>query len=653
MRTRVGLLLLALLAIPVVPLASDSAEALTGGFASAPRSISQSAVSGGVTLTWSAPADTGNGILNYRIQKSSTGLNDGGWSDVATPATSPYTVLGLANTAIYLRIAAVTSAGTGAYGYPWATVYKTTTKTRSSTAIVYDIDNSATVSSSFTRVRYLFENTISTASNYADVDFYKWAQGGTVATSISTSVTASPTITNLQVPSPAVPFTIQANVADLTVYSSVASTGYYSNAITNGFGINGRVELWDSNYGVYQNGLSPVGDNSTYDYDDQPSAGSYGSFQVHNLDLGKTVFAWNQHGVAKPDIGFGDGSGIALHSDWTFCGGNNSLCPAVSSFGLTIFVNSPITPLADNTPPTVSRIDSRTLGKSGDTITVRSNELGTVYLVSQTVSVTDYNSIANAASYLKASTSISSTNTNTTITLGYQSDGLYNLYAVDLLNNVSTGILGTVRIDNTAPTASSIAVGSTGTTIQLTASETITNSLQVFGMFAASDSGSAISINSIAVSGKVATLGLSRAIPAGATVYFSYTPASGLAGGRLVDLAGNEMAAIASRTITNNSTSPITVTLTLPDPISKGTAITASVSVSVAGKVTFYMSGKRIAGCLNKVASGATPISVTCTFKPAVTARQTISATLTPTLSAYPTTTSSVERYILKRTTTR
>lgn len=653
MRTRVGLSLLAALSALLAPIHSPSAHALTGGYASAPRSISQSAVAGGVTLSWSAPADLGNGIVNYRIQKSSTGLNDGGWSDVATPTSSPYTVLGLTSSAIYLRIAAVTSAGTGAYGYPWSTVYKTTTKSRSSNSIIYDINNSGTVSASFTRVRYLFENTISTASNYADVDFYKWAQGGTVATTVSTSVTVQPTIANLQVPSPNVPFTVQANVSDLTVFSSVASTGYYSNAITNGFGISGRVELWNSDYATYQNGLSPAGNTSIYDYDDQPAVGTYGSFQVHNMDQLKTIFAWNQHGVAKPDIGFGDGSGIAQNSDWTFCGGTNNYCPSISTFGLTIFVNSPITPLADNTPPTVSRIDAKTIGKNSDTITVRSTEVGTVYLVNQSVTVTNAASITGAATANKNSVSISAANSSTTLTLSALNDGLYNLYAVDSLNNLSTAVAGTIRIDNTAPTASSIAVNTAGNAIIVTASETITNTSQVTGIYTVSDSGSALSVTSTSFSGSIATLTLSRTIPAGAYVTFSYAPSGGAASGRWIDSAGNEMAAISTRSITNNSVSQITVTLTVPDSISKGVSITASVSVSVTGKVTFLLAGKRIPGCLNKVASGATPITVTCTFKPALTARQTIAATLVPTIGAYPTTTSSVERYILKRTTTR
>lgn len=651
MRLRIWLVIVALSASSIVAFTSPSAIALAGGFASAPRSISQSAVAGGVALSWSAPADVGNGVINYRIQKSTTGLNDGGWTDVATPSTSPYTVLGLPASAVYLRIAAVTSAGTGAFGYPWSTVYKTTTKSRSGNSIVYDVNNSGTVSSSFTRVRYYFENTISSSSNYADVDFYKWAQGGTVASTISSSVTVQPTISNLQVPSPAVPFVVQANVSDLTVFSSVASTGSYSNPITNGFGINGRLEIWDSDYATTQNGLSPAGNTSTYDYDDRPSAGGYGSFQVHNMDLYKTVFAWNQHSNAIPDIGFGDGAGIAQHSDWTFC--SSTYCPNVSTFGLTIYVNSPITPLADATPPTVTRIDARTLGKNGDTITVQANELGTVYLVNQSVSVSNLASITAAAAANKNSVSISAVNTNTVLTLSGLNDGLYNLFAADSAGNLSSVISATIRLDNSLPTASSIVVSSSGATVSITANETITTSLQALNIFSFSDSGSAISVSSVAVSGLVATLTLSRAIPANATVYFTYTPSAGAAAGRLVDIAGNEMAAITSRLVTNNSAAPVTVALTVADSISKGASITITASASVAGKVTFTIAGKRIPGCINKVASGSTPIAVTCTFKPALSSRQIITATLVPNLGAYPTTVAAVERFIQKRNSRR
>ncbi|MFM6940846.1 MAG: hypothetical protein ACKOXI_02570, partial [Candidatus Planktophila sp.] len=297
--------------------------------------------------------------------------------------------------------------------------------------------------------------------------------------------------------------------------------------------------------------------------------------------------------------------------------------------------------------------DARFFTKNADTITVQSNELGTVYLVNQAVSVTNLASITSAASSNKISASISAVNTNTTMTVGYQANGLYNLYAADSAGNLSTAVIGTIRIDNTAPTAASITVNSSGTAIILTASETITNSAQVTTFYTVSDSGSALSITGTSFAGNVATLTLSRAIPAGANVYFTYNSGVGLASGRWIDQAGNEMATISTRTITNNSSVPITVTLSVSDLIYKGSSISISASVTVEGLVTFTLAGKRIAGCLNKVATGTTPISVTCTFKPALNGRQIFKASLVPTLSAYPTTFSTVDRFILKRTTQR
>lgn len=654
MRLRIGLVLAAVFVTFLTPNNVVQALTISGtpGYASAPRNISQSAVPGGITLGWSAPADSGNGITGYLIQKSTTGIS-GSWVDVATTNSNPYTVLGLSGGPYYLRIAGVTSVGTGAFGYPWTKLYKTVTKTRTGTSIAYEYNGSGSVSSSFSRIRYLFEDTITAAYNYADVDFYKWSQGGTVGTDISSLATVQPTIANLQVPSPAVPFIVQANVSDLTVFSSVSSTGSYSNPITNGFGINGRIELWDVNYGTNRNGLSPQGSDSYYDYEDLPSAsGSYGSFQVHNVGLGKTVFAWNEHSGANPDIGFGDATGIAAQPDWTFCAGAGT-CPAVTSFALTIYVNSPLNPGADSTPPTVLRIDSKSVAKNGDTITVQSNEVGTVYLVNQSVSVSKVDSITVASSNLKNSVSVSAPNSDSTLTISNLSDGLYNLYAGDSLNNLSSAVLATIRIDNTAPFASTIAVNSAGTAIVISVSETITNSMQVYGWYAINDGSSSIAVTATAFSGNTATLSLARAIVSGASVTFAYSPISGDARGRWIDVAGNEMAAITSRTITNSSGVVIAVNLTVPATVSKGSSLTLSAVVPVAGKVSFTIAGKRIPGCLNKAATGTPPITVTCTFKGALSGPQFLTSTLVPTLNIYPTTSTTVERFFLKRSTLR
>lgn len=639
-----------------------------GGFSSAPLDITTTAIAGGIRITWTTPTDVDSGITGFRIESSSTG-NSGTWNLATTVASAvrSHDLLGRTQVATYLRMAATTSAGIGTYGYPWTKLYRTLTKTRDGNNIVYEAGfgvtagNFAVVNSglSFSRIRYRMENSFTAGNlNYADVDFYKWASSGAPTTTTS-SATLPPTISNLQVLSPASGGTIQTNVEDMNVISSIANTSNYPNPISNGSGKLGRLEIWPWNYGTGPSGLQPTGTTNSYDYDDNSAgASSYGSFQVHDVTTAGSrgpVFAWNDHSNANADIGFGNAvtpTVKAGHEDWTFCGSGGT-CLQPTYFSLTIFINAPTTPLADATPPTVSRIDARAIGKNGDTITVRSTEAGTVYLVNQSVTVANLASITGAASANRNSVSISVANINTTLTLASLNDGLYNLYAVDSLNNLSTSILATIRVDNTVPTATTIVVNPSGTAIIITASETITNSLQLSGIYTISDSGSALTVTSTSFSVNTATLNLSRAIPAGATVSFAYAPSTGLAGGRWIDQAGNELAAISTRTITNNSIAAISVNLSMPTIISKGTSVSLSAALSVAGRVTFTIGGKRIPGCINRVATGSTPITIICNFKSAVTGQQTIRAVLVPTVGAYPTTITSVERFILKRSGTR
>lgn len=651
MRLRLGLLFAAVfvtLLPPITPIASAF-----GGYASAPTSITSTAIAGGLRVTWSVPVDVDTGITGYRVEYSITGTS-GTWTLATTTNSSTYTydILGLSQTATYVRVAATTTLGIGTYGYPWTEIYRVTNPKRASNneTINYvngfglGVSDAAALlnnTSSFTRVKYHMEATVNSTASYADTDFYKWSSATLATLQVPTVGTSSSS------------FVVQTNVSDLNVYSNNSN-------VTKASGIDGRLEHWGWNYDVPRASDYGLGDSLKYDYNDTYNGnGTFGSFQVHDLANYKTVFAWNYHhytGLDNPNLGFGNNAAASGHPDWTFCVDSTPQGPCVytsNTFKLQIYINLAVTPLADATPPTVSRIDARTLGKNGDTITVRSNELGTVHLVNQSVTVSNLASITAAAAANKNSVSITAINTNTVLTLSALNDGLYNLYAADPAGNLSSVVLATIRVDNSPPTASSIVVGSTGMTVSITANETITTSLQAFGIFTFSDSGSAISVNSVAVSGYVANLTLSRAIPANATVYFTYTPSAGAAAGRLVDIAGNEMAAITSRLVTNNSAAPVTVALTVADSISKGASITITASVSVAGKVTFTIAGKRIPGCINKIASGSTPIAVTCTFKPAFSSRQTIAANLVPNLGAYPTTVAAVERFIQKRNTRR
>lgn len=656
MRIRIGIFIgsvFATLFSPIVPSAIGA-----GGFASAPQNVTSTAIAGGLRVTWQLPADVDLGISGYKIESSTTGTT-GTWGTAVTVSSSTfsYDIVGLSQVARYVRVAATTNSGnnTGTYGYPWTEVYRTISPKNNSgdTSINYvsgfgigagEAAASLNNATNFTRVRYRMEATLNGVADYAETDFYKWSGAS---------------ITTLQVPvigGGSSTFEVQTNVTDLNTYST-------NSRVTNAAGISGRLEIWPWNYDPARASDYATGSNLKYDYNDSSiGSGSYGSFQVHDLNNLKTVFAWNfrsyNSNLTDPDLGFGDNptAGANAMADWTFCHENSvarGYCPSPSAFKLQVFINRSVTPLADTTPPTVSRGDARNVIKSGETISVRSTEIGTAYLVRNTVSVTNVASITAATASDRNSLSISAANTSTTLTTSGLQDGIYNLYAADSFGNLSIGLLETVRVDTTPPVATAFSVSSAGNTILMTIGETATQSSFNASAFSVSDSGSAISVTSATISGLVITLNLSRIIPAGASVTFAYTLAGVPNAERWSDAAGNQLAAVTSRVITNNSASQISVNLVVANPLSKGTSTTISVSVSVVGRVTFTIAGKRIPGCFNKIAIGSTPVTVTCTFKPAVTARQRISATFTPTLGAYPVTVASVERFILKRSNLR
>jgi hypothetical protein len=658
MRIRLGLLIAAVFVTLISPISPQAIAA--GGFASAPNSVTSTAIAGGVRVGWVVPTDVDTGITGYRVEYSTSGTS-GNWTLSTTVNSSTFTsdILGLSQVATYVRVAATTAAGTGTYGYPWTKIYGTTSTNRNASGLIdyesgFGLGGSDPYTSlsaaAFTRIKYRMDTTISGVSRFAETDFYEWVRG---STSQATSVTLlDPSVYSIMIPTTTTyTHTVQANVTDLNVYSNHSSVTNTKGST----GVAGRLEIWPWNYGPELSTLADgttAGSGSTYDYNDTPAgAAAYGSFQIHDLASYKPVFAWNnQSNGAAVEIGYGKYTGA--HPDWTFCA-QAAACPTPSYFRLQIYANIPVTPQADATPPTVSRGDAKTLIRSSETISVRSTEVGTVYLVRNTVTVTNLASITAAAANVKNSVSISAANTSTTLTTSGLLDGTYNLYAVDSGNNLSTGLLATVVVDTTPPVATAFSVNSSGTAVLMTIGETATLGAFDANAYSVSDSGSAMSVTSASISGLIITLNLSRTIPSGATVTFAYSTSGIATAARWSDAAGNQLNNVTARTITNNSNVPVSLGLTVADSISKGASITITASVSVAGRVTFSIAGKRIPGCFNRVASGSTPISVTCTFKPALSSRQTITATLVPTLGGYPTVVASVERFILKRSNRR
>jgi len=659
MRLRLGLLIAAVFATLISPITPQAIA--FGGYASAPNSVSATAIAGGIRVGWSAPTDLDTGVTGYRVEYSTSGTS-GTWTLATTTANSAtsYDILGLSQVATYVRVAATTAAGTGAYGYPWATIYSTTSLRRDSSGNVsyeagYGLSSlggqasNTYASANFTRVKYRLETTISSSAKYVETDFYKWPSGGATG---STAGTTAPSIAGIAIPSvnSGQQWIVQANVSDMNVYSD-------NTAVTKTISTSGRLEIWPWDYSWGPSVLTPAGSSNSYDSGDvHNGGGGYGSFQVHDLTNSKPVFVWNNTGYSNgfsAEVAYGLNSGT--NPDWTFCsqGGSQGSCPLPTTFKLLIYINPTVTPLADATPPTVSRGDAKTLIRSSETISVRSTEVGTVYLVRNTVTVTNLASITAAAANVKNSVSISAANTSTTLTTSGLLDGTYNLYAVDSGNNLSTGLLATVIVDTTPPVATAFSVNSSGTAVLMTIGETATLGAFDANAYSVSDSGSAMSVTSASVSGLIITLNLSRTIPSGATVTFAYSTSGIATAARWSDAAGNQLTNVTARTITNNSNLQISVGLTVADSINKSTPITISASAAVAGRVSFAIAGKRIPGCFNKSAIGSTPITVTCTFKPAVSGWQKITVTLVPTLGVYPTTLTTIDRFISKRSNRR
>jgi len=77
-------------------------------------------------------------------------------------------------------------------------------------------------------------------------------------------------------------------------------------------------------------------------------------------------------------------------------------------------------------------------------------------------------------------------------------------------------------------------------------------------------------------------------------------------------------------------------TPTVSGAVSKGIYTTISVAVNSSGSARFFLNGKRIPGCTNRPTTGSSPnFTVTCNWKPPVRGSQLVSATFTPTDSAY------------------
>jgi len=108
-------------------------------------------------------------------------------------------------------------------------------------------------------------------------------------------------------------------------------------------------------------------------------------------------------------------------------------------------------------------------------------------------------------------------------------------------------------------------------------------------------------------------------------------------------------------TITNANETASLGTPTVSGTINKGVIATISVSSTAAGRVAFFVGGKRISTCLSRATTGSYPsFTATCSWKPPVMGRQILTARITPTDVTFSASTSAgAEVRVLRRTNSR
>lgn len=344
------------------------------------------------------------------------------------------------------------------FGSSYQLAYETVTPVRSSNNIIYSVNNAAALSAlSFDRVRYRMETRVDGVLRYAETTFDAW--GGL-------------TVAGLRVPTPNDPFILQRNVTNLSVESNYAG-------VVNASAQTGRLEIWNNNYSTTASG-GVGGSSSLYDFDDTPTVGSHGSFQVHNLSSAppQTVMAWNNHGVVTPQVGFGNSpvgnpdwtheTGLSL-TDWKLqiyvgSDGANGL-----NFTVTEDVTSNLlfsgTPFRDDSPTltvTLAVADGTITGNAGTGITVG----GTATARTFTGSVANLNTYFTTAGKITYLGALNNTTSRTlTITV---SDGSFSTEGTSTINFIPVNDTPTDIALSASTIAENVAANTTVGTLSTT-----------------------------------------------------------------------------------------------------------------------------------------------------------------------------------------
>jgi hypothetical protein len=219
-----------------------------------------------------------------------------------------------------------------------------------------------------------------------------------------------------------------------------------------------------------------------------------------------------------------------------------------------------------------------------------------------------------------------------------------NVVSTDSAGTPQSGTRQLTITINKATTTITISLPGSATDAALGGAITITANVSQAGSVNFRLGGSTISgCGTVASSGGTATCSWTPGALGGASLTAILTP---------TDSSNYENATTSTLSITvvNGVTS---LALSLAGGVTqaeKGKAIVITATVDQAGRISFFVDGKRIAGCFNKVVATS---SKTCTWKPSVQKQVTISSRLVPTNSAYSTADESMKVWVVRRTGTR
>ena len=594
----------------------------------APTITAETVVTGGISLTWTAPPSYSgsSAVTGYQVEYSTDGTAYAIASSSIPSGTLSYTITNLATGSYYVRVAALCSGGYGAYGYYWTKLYSTSTLKRDSNGnTVYDngYGLAATggqaantlASASFSRVRYQF--TMSSGTQFVYTDFNKFPSNNT-ATYLGVSSEA--TVANLSVPDQVHQFEIQTNVSDMSVYSS--------DPTLNTTGATGHLEIWPFNYVQSTDSQYSFGNSNYFDSNDSVQlSGYYGSFQVFNVSTPATPvtdFVWNRqyNDGTQPDLGINTPNPqYVSNPDYTF---NGSSAQQQAGFNLSIYINVPQAIVAIPTTTTLSIASSTSSYGQSDTLTatVISNGVtatsasGTMNFLDNGSSITGCNAVNVTAGIATCSFSALSATTHSNITASYGGgSGYIGSNSISVSVNISKSNLAVI------PTAIPVLFGGT---------PVYTNTYSGF-------------VNGETASSAVFTTGL-----VAPTCTSTYTTSTSVSASPLtISCSGGSStnhtftySATANLTI-SRATPTVSIVLSAASP-TYGSVDTITATSSVAGNVSFSVGGTTISGCNLVATTLVSPFIANCPWTPSSVASYSLTATITPTDSVdYTTATSS------------